>query len=61
MVRRRADLQLRHRRLDLGRPLDPKPVGPLHWAGTETATRWAGYFEGALQSGERAAREILAA
>ncbi len=35
-----------------------EPVGPLHWAGTETATRWAGYFEGALQSGERAAREL---
>jgi monoamine oxidase len=37
------------------------PVGPIHWAGTETATRWAGYMDGAVQSGQRAAREITAA
>lgn len=36
------------------------PVGRLHWAGTETATEWNGYLEGALQSGERAAAEVLA-
>lgn len=35
-------------------------VGPLHWAGTETATAWTGYIDGALQSAERAAAEILA-
>jgi monoamine oxidase len=35
------------------------PVGPLHWAGTETATAWTGYIDGALQSAERAAAEIL--
>jgi monoamine oxidase len=35
-------------------------VGPIHWAGAETATEWAGYMEGAIQSGERAAEEILA-
>ncbi|HLV73525.1 MAG TPA: flavin monoamine oxidase family protein [Vulgatibacteraceae bacterium] len=34
-----------------------RPVGPLHWAGTETATRWAGYIDGAVESGHRAARE----
>jgi monoamine oxidase len=34
-------------------------VGPLHWAGTETATRWAGYIDGAAESGHRAADEIL--
>ncbi|MEV0299351.1 flavin monoamine oxidase family protein [Nocardia sp. NPDC050710] len=34
------------------------PVGPLHWAGTETATRWAGYMDGAVESGQRVAREI---
>ncbi|MBI1260717.1 MAG: FAD-dependent oxidoreductase [Rhizobiales bacterium] len=34
------------------------PVGRLHWAGTETATEWAGYMDGALQSGIRAAAEI---
>lgn len=36
-----------------------EPVGRLHWAGTETATEWAGYMDGALQSGTRAAQEIL--
>ncbi|MFB8003693.1 flavin monoamine oxidase family protein [Nocardia sp. NPDC056000] len=36
-----------------------RPVGPMHWAGTETATRWAGYIDGAIESGQRAAREIL--
>lgn len=35
------------------------PNGRIHWAGTETATRWAGYMDGALQSGERAATEVL--
>ncbi|MET7770547.1 flavin monoamine oxidase family protein [Nocardia sp. NPDC005366] len=34
------------------------PIGPLHWAGTETATRWAGYMDGAVESGQRVAREI---
>lgn len=37
-----------------------EPVGPLHWAGAETATVWNGYMDGAVQSGERAAREVLA-
>ncbi|MGB1580244.1 MAG: flavin monoamine oxidase family protein [Nevskiales bacterium] len=37
------------------------PVGRIHWAGTETATQWNGYIEGALQSGERAAEEVMAA
>jgi monoamine oxidase len=36
-----------------------EPVGPLHWAGTETATEWRSYMEGAAQSGERAAEEAL--
>ena len=34
------------------------PVGPLHWAGAETATVWAGYMDGAISSGVRAATEI---
>lgn len=38
-----------------------EPCGPIHWAGTETATRWAGYMDGAVRSGERAAEEALAA
>ncbi|KAK2154325.1 hypothetical protein LSH36_271g07045 [Paralvinella palmiformis] len=35
------------------------PHGRVHFAGTECATYWAGYMEGAIQSGERAAREVL--
>jgi monoamine oxidase len=35
------------------------PVDRIHWAGTETATEWSGYMEGAVQSGERAAREAI--
>ncbi|XP_052785132.1 amine oxidase [flavin-containing] B-like [Mya arenaria] len=31
----------------------------LYFAGTETATQWAGYMEGAVQAGERAANQIL--
>jgi monoamine oxidase len=36
-------------------------AGPVHWAGTETASQWAGYMEGAIRSGERGAAEVLAA
>jgi monoamine oxidase len=32
----------------------------VYWAGTETATEWSGYMDGAVQSGERAAKEALA-
>ncbi len=35
-----------------------EPVGRVHWAGTETATVWSGYMEGALQAGERVAAEV---
>ena len=35
-----------------------RPAGRVHWAGTETATVWSGYMDGAVQSGERAAAEI---
>jgi monoamine oxidase len=37
-----------------------EPIGPIHWAGAETATAWNGYMDGAVQSGERAASELLA-
>lgn len=37
-----------------------EPVGPVHWAGTETATAWSGYMDGAVRSGDRAAAEVLA-
>jgi monoamine oxidase len=36
-----------------------KPVGTIHFAGTETADYWFGYIDGAVRSGERAAREVL--
>lgn len=42
-----------------GHALRP-PIGPIHWAGAESAAEWAGYMEGAIQSGSRAAGEILA-
>ena len=35
------------------------PIGPVHFAGSETADYWQGYMDGAVRSGERAAREIL--
>jgi monoamine oxidase len=38
-----------------------EPVGPIHWAGAETATSFPGQMEGAIRSGERAAGEVLAA
>lgn len=31
----------------------------IHWAGTETSTQFNGYMEGAVLSGERAARDII--
>jgi monoamine oxidase len=37
-----------------------EPVGRIHWAGTETATYWNGYMDGAISAGRRAAREALA-
>jgi monoamine oxidase len=37
-----------------------EPIGPIHWAGTETATTWMGYIDGAVESGERAAAEAMA-
>jgi monoamine oxidase len=37
------------------------PIGLVHWAGTETAVRWNGYMDGAVESGQRAADEVVAA
>ncbi|HEX7292430.1 MAG TPA: FAD-dependent oxidoreductase, partial [Conexibacter sp.] len=42
----------------LGRALRA-PIGPLHWAGTETAAVGMASMSGALLSGERAAAELL--
>jgi monoamine oxidase len=36
------------------------PVHRVHFAGTETAAEWRSFMEGALQSAERAADEVLA-
>lgn len=38
-----------------------EPVGRVHWAGTETARRCLGFIEGAVESGQRAAHEVLCA
>jgi monoamine oxidase len=46
--------------IDFG-PTIPEPLGKIHWAGTETSDYWAGYMDGAVRSGERAAAEVLAA
>jgi monoamine oxidase len=36
-----------------------KITGHIHWAGTETAMNWSGYMDGALESGYRAAEEVI--
>jgi len=36
------------------------PVGPVHWAGSETGREGCGYLEGALESAARAAAEVAA-
>jgi monoamine oxidase len=46
--------------LDYGRAIR-EPAGRIHWAGTETSTFWNGYMDGAVRSGERAAKEVLQA
>jgi monoamine oxidase len=35
------------------------PIGAIHWASTDTATHWSAYMEGAVDAGERAAREVI--
>ncbi len=37
------------------------PIGPIHWASTDTAAVWSAYMEGAVESAERAVGEVLAA
>jgi monoamine oxidase len=38
-----------------------EPIGPIHWASTDTATEWSAYMEGAVEAGERAAAEVIEA
>jgi monoamine oxidase len=45
--------------LDFGATLR-RPVGRIHWAGTETAIKGIGYMDGAVESGQRAANEVKA-
>ncbi len=40
-------------------PIIRQPFGRIHWAGTETATFWNGYMDGAIRSGKRVATEVL--
>src|SRR6478672_1722294 len=35
------------------------PIGVIHWASTDTATYWSAYMEGAVDAGERSAREVI--
>jgi monoamine oxidase len=42
-------------------PMLREPSDRIHWAGTETATVWSGYIDGAIQSGKRAAEEVVRA
>lgn len=36
-----------------------KPVGRIHWACTELARDWVGYYEGAVESGQSTAHEVI--
>lgn len=37
-----------------------KPVGNLHFVGTEYSDHWKGYMEGALTTGDRGSKEVVA-
>ncbi|OLY81741.1 hypothetical protein AYI68_g4150 [Smittium mucronatum] len=42
----------------MGQALSPA-IGPIHWAGTEMSDVWPGFFEGAINSGELSASNVL--
>ncbi|WP_347338850.1 NAD(P)/FAD-dependent oxidoreductase [Mycolicibacterium sp. P9-64] len=42
-------------------PVPCSPVGDVHWAGSETAGDHPGYLDGAIESGLRAANEVIEA
>ncbi len=46
--------------LTAGARWETPATGRFHVAGTESAVRWPGYMEGAIEAGERAARAVLA-
>lgn len=37
-----------------------RPVGPIFWAGTDSAGEWPGYYEGAIAAAEHATKQALA-
>ncbi|KAL4441816.1 hypothetical protein ABPG77_003732 [Micractinium sp. CCAP 211/92] len=39
-------------------PALSEPVGRVHWAGTENSPTWPGFYEGAVCSGEEAAKTV---
>ena len=39
--------------------LPQEPIGRIHWGGSDLARRNNAYMDGAIESGERAAHEIL--
>jgi monoamine oxidase len=47
--------------LSIHGPALREPVDRIHWSGTETARQCMGFIEGAVESGQRAAGEVLAA
>ena len=53
--------QPRSARVDQYGPALTVPIGPIHWASTDTATYWSAYMEGAVDAGERAAQEVIEA
>jgi len=36
-----------------------EPVGRIHWSGTETSSRWPGFYEGAVHAGKKAAHAVM--
>ena len=39
-------------------PVWQQPHGRVVWAGTEAASRWPGYFEGAIEAGLAASEQV---
>ena len=35
-----------------------EPIGRVYFAGTESSTYWSGYMNGAIEAGERTARQV---
>jgi monoamine oxidase len=35
-----------------------EPIGRVYFAGTEASTNWSGYMNGAINAGERTARQV---